>query len=148
MSPKPFTLDSVLSYRKRQESVAQEKFVLAEIAVSKASEMLAKEEHDLQALIHNLEKEQEAGIFAMDLARYQNRIEVGRAEVVRLRKILEEKRDIAVKKRQRLLEKAKEHKVLKTLKEQQNQSWREYLDKKEAAMLDEIAILHHDRTSS
>ncbi len=148
MSPKPFTLDSVLSYRKRQESVAQEKFVLAEIAVSKASEMLAKEERDLQLLIHKLEKEQEAGIFAMDLARYQNRIEVGRAEVIRLQKILEEKRDIAVKKRRRLLEKAKEHKVLKTLKEQQNQSWREYLDKKEAAMLDEIAILHHDRNSS
>ena len=34
---------------------------------------------------------------------------------------------------------------LKTLKEQQNKAWNKYLEKKEAAMLDEIAILHHNR---
>ena len=34
---------------------------------------------------------------------------------------------------------------MEKLKEKQNQSWKEHLEKKEAALLDEIAIIFHEK---
>ncbi len=138
-------MDSVLSFRKRQENIAQEKYALAELAVTQALERLNHKKREIEALTRALADKQRVGILAMEIGRYENKIEFGRVEIQQLENVFQEKKDIAVKKRQRLLEKAKDHKVLKTLKEQQNKSWLQYLDKKEAAILDEIAILHHDR---
>lgn len=138
-------MDSVLSYRKRQESIAQEKLVVAELAVTQALERLNHKKSEIQELTRALGKKQEIGIMAMEIGRYENKIELGRVEIQQLEKIFQEKKDIAIRTRLRLLEKVKDHKALKTLKEQQNKSWRQYLDKKETAMLDEVAILHHDR---
>ena len=36
--------------------------------------------------------------------------------------------------------------IMERLKEHQNSAWRKYLDKKEAAMLDEIAIIKYEST--
>jgi flagellar protein FliJ len=145
MPPKPFKLDSVLSFRKRQENIAQEKFIQAKLAAEKASQAVDAARQDLKHLIVTLEEKQVSGILSLELARFEDRIQYGRNQLQLLKNTLEEKHNIAQKKRKLLLEKAKDHKVLKTLKEQQNKSWKDYLDKKEAAMLDEIAILHHDR---
>jgi flagellar FliJ protein len=148
MSPKPFTLDSVLTFRKRQENLAQEKFVQAKIAVETASQVLDTTRQDLEHLILTLEEKQKKGIVALEFARFEERIQYGRTQVQLLRNTLEEKQKIARRRQKKLLEKAKDHQVLNTLKEQQNKAWKTYLDKKEAAMLDEIAILHHDRKIS
>jgi len=148
MPPKPFTLDSVLTFRKRQENMAQEKFVQAKIAAEMASQALDATRQDLEHLIRTLEEKQKKGILALELSRFEERIQYGRTQVQLLKNTLEEKQIIVRRRRKTLLEKAKDHKVLNTLKEQQNKAWKNYLDKKEAAMLDEIAILHHDRKIS
>jgi flagellar FliJ protein len=44
-----------------------------------------------------------------------------------------------------LIKRSKERKVMEKLKTRQNQAWRAHLDKKEAAMLDEIAVIFHER---
>ena len=127
--------------------MAQEKFVQAKIAAEMASQALDATRQDLEHLIRTLEEKQKKGILALELSRFEERIQYGRTHVQLLKNTLEEKQIIVRRRRKTLLEKAKDHKVLNTLKEQQNKAWKNYLDKKEAAMLDEIAILHHDRKS-
>jgi flagellar protein FliJ len=145
MPPKPFTLDSVLTFRKRQENMAQEKHIQAKIAAEMALQALDATRQDLEQLIRTQEEKQKTGILVLELARFEERIQYGRNQLQLLKNTLKEKQKIAAQRRKKLLEKAKEHKALNTLKEQQNKAWKNYLDKKEAAMLDEIAILHHDR---
>ena len=128
--------------------MAQEKFVQAKIAAEMASQALDATRQDLEHLIRTLEEKQKKGILALELSRFEERIQYGRTQVQLLKNTLEEKQIIVRRRRKTLLEKAKDHKVLNTLKEQQNKAWKNYLDKKEAAMLDEIAILHHDRKIS
>ena len=145
MIPKPFSLGTVLSFRKRQENIAQEKFIQAKIAVKIATQELEIAKHDLNTLIKTLEEKQNKGILAMELARFEERIHYDRIQLQFLKNSLDDRQKTAQRRRKTLLEKAKDYKVLNTLKEQQNSAWKNYLEKKEAAMLDEIAILRHNR---
>ncbi len=145
MSPKPFTLDSVLTFRKREENLAQEQFSQARLAVEKAEERLEIAKQEQEQLILTLEKEQKKGLLALEQARFEERIQYSSTQIQLLKNALKEKTGIAEKKRNNLIKKSKEFKILDALKEQQNKAWKDYLNKKEAAMLDEIAILHHDR---
>jgi len=148
MPPKPFTLDSVLKYRKRQESMAQEKFIQAKADAEMAFQALEEAKNALGNLINTLEEKQISGILAMELARFEERIQYARDQIELLKVSYQKKKKIVKDKRLLLLEKSRNYKVLDTLKEQQNRTWKNYLDKKEAAMLDEIAILRHDRKTS
>ena len=145
MSPKPFALHSILKFRKRSEDLAHEQFLRAQLAVNKAVETLERANKDLEILINELETKQINGITIEELSRYEERIQYQRLHIKELRNIHKVKKKASQKKRLKLLEKVKEHKTLTALKEQQDKSWKEYINKKEAAMLDEIAILHHDR---
>ena len=145
MSPSPFALNSVLKFRKRQENLAQEQFIQARIAAESAEKELNTAKIEQENLIHALETEQEKGLFVQDLARFEDRIQYGKRQIQLLRKNVQKKNDITQRKRKHLIEKSKEFKTLDSLKEQQNKIWNDYLEKQEAAMLDEIAILHHDR---
>ncbi len=66
-------------------------------------------------------------------------------------RIAELKKQLAKRKQQvtvcqnELLKKSRERQVMKKLKEKQNTAWKQYLNKKEAAMLDEIAIIYHNK---
>jgi flagellar FliJ protein len=145
MSPKPFSLDSILKYRKREKDLALEKVVRAQLAVKQATVALESAKNEQEALIVELETRQIDGISVEELSRYEERIQYQRGKILALKKNHESKQKILQQKRLKLLEKAKDHKTLTALKEQQNRTWKEYINKKEAAMLDEIAILHHDR---
>lgn len=148
MPPKPFTLDSVLNFRKRQENLAQEQFARARLAAEKAADTLAKAKLEQKDLILMLEMEQKKGLLILEQARYEERIQYSTTQIQLLKNILDEKTQLANRKRSNLVKKSKEFKILNTLKEQQNKTWKDYLNKQEAAMLDEIAILHHDRKSN
>ncbi len=148
MSPSPFALNSVLKFRKRQENLAQEQFVQARIAAESAEKKLNTAKIEQENLIRALETEQEKGLFVQDLARFEDRIQYGKRQIQLLKNKLQEKNKVTQRKRQRLIEKSKEFKTLDSLKEQQNKTWKDYLEKQEAAMLDEIAILHHDRKTN
>lgn len=145
MPPKPFRLDSILMYRKRLENLAQEQYIQAQAAAEKASQSLDRARRELVGLIHSLEERQRAGIMAQDLGRFEARIAYDRRQVQLLENILSERQETSQRRRAQLLEKARDYQVLNTLKEKQNLAWKTYLDKKESAMLDEIAILRHDR---
>lgn len=148
MPPKPFSLETVLTLRKRQENMAQDQFVQAKHSAERAATKFDAAKQNLQSLILHLEKEQKIGMIALELTRFEERIMYSKTELQLLSNTLEKKKKIVQNKRTILIQKAKEHKILTTLKEQQNKTWMEYLNKKEAAMLDEIAILHHDRKIS
>lgn len=145
MDPKPFTLGTILKHRKRQENIAQENFFQAQKAFNRAIEIMEEIKHDLNWLIDLLENKQQIGIFATELEQFEERILYCREQLLLQKKIVAEKQNALKKRRLDLLHKAREHKALNTLKEKQNRTWKTYLDKKEAAMLDEIAILRHNR---
>jgi flagellar FliJ protein len=52
------------------------------------------------------------------------------------------------KKRQHLLQASKNRKIIEKLEEQQNAAYKKHLDKLEAGMLDEIAVLSHEHKKS
>jgi len=145
MTPKPFSLGSILTFRKREKDLALEQVVRAQLAVKKAEEALKISECVLETLIVELETKQMNGITVEELSRYEERIQFQRGQIIELATTHEKRQKTVQKKRLTLLEKVKDHKTLTALKEQQNKTWKEYINKKEAAMLDEIAILHHDR---
>lgn len=145
MSPKPFSLDSILKFRKREKDLALEKVVRAQLAVKQATVALESAKNELETLIVGLETRQIDGISVEELSRYEERIQYQRGKILALKNNHENTQKKLHQKRLKLLEKAKDHKTLTALKEQQHRTWKEYINKKEAAMLDEIAILHHDR---
>ena len=58
---------------------------------------------------------------------------------------MQEKTETMQKEHQTLLERSKGRQILESLKEKQNRSWKEHLDKSEVSTLDEIAIVRHDK---
>ena len=146
MIPKPFSLHAVLKIRKRTEELAQQKFMRALKEYQGIEKKLEHARLQLVETIAILEKKQQEGILAVELKRYEESIQYKNHEIRSIEKLLLEKKQICENKRKHLLTKSREYKVLQTLQERQDLTWRRYLDKKEANMLDEIAILHHGRS--
>ena len=145
MPPKPFSLDVVLKIRKRKEDLAQQKFAKALAELKQIDQMLNTANNKLQEMISLLESKQQHGILAVELDIYDKAIRSSRTEIESLGQRRREKQQICDNKRKHLVAKSRDHKMLETLKEHQNRTWKQYQDKKEANMLDEIAILHHNR---
>lgn len=145
MPPKPFSLDSILRFRKSQEDLAQKSFIQKQLEADRAADHLNRTETTFQSLIEALEEKQTDGISIDELARYEERIQFELAQIKELKKTLVRKNKEAQQKRTILLEKMKDYKTLDTLKDEQNKLWKEHVEKKEAAMIDEMAILRHDR---
>ena len=68
-----------------------------------------------------------------------------KSELETLKKILIEKEANVLRERENTIKRSKERKVMEKLKEKQNATWQQYLNKKEAALLDEIAVIFHER---
>jgi flagellar FliJ protein len=147
MIPKPFSMDTVLKVRKREEDFAQQKFMQALEQQQKVENNLLSCKEKQNATIQLLAQKQQQGLIAVEMARFENKIEFNYRQINSLANLLQEKKQFTEKKRKILVQKSQEHKILETLKEQQNKNWDKYIEKKEAAMLDEIAILHHGRES-
>lgn len=148
MAIKQFSLGNILQFRKQQEDLARQKFVVAQLEEKKIQQSLYILQQELNALIQTLEKKQEKGMVAFELARYEERINYLRQQIILMNRELDRKKKIVQQKKIILLEKSKEHKVLEKLKENQNNAWQNYQNKKEAAMLDEIAVLRHERNDN
>ncbi len=148
MPPKPFSLDSILRFRKRQEELAQKNFIRKQLESDRAVRDLKQAESTFQALIAFLEEKQTLGVTIDELARFEERIQFERIQIEKFKKILTIKKKEVSQKRTVLLEKMKDYKTLDTLKDDQNKLWKKYIEKKEAAMIDEMAILGHDRNNN
>jgi flagellar FliJ protein len=141
---KPFSLENVLAYRKRLEDIAQHRFFEARKVQQQVEQKLAEEKKILHELSQRSERLQSEGVIITELIRYEERILQVKANVKAISKTLAEKAEIALREHQNLINRAKERQIMERLKERQNKAWATFLDKKETAILDEIAILRHD----
>ncbi|MBU1568433.1 MAG: flagellar export protein FliJ [Proteobacteria bacterium] len=141
---KPFSLQNVLAYRKRLENIAQHRFFEAKKAHRQVEQRLTEENNVLVELSLRSERLQSEGVNITELIRYEERILQVKTNVKAITKTLAEKAEIVSFEHQHLINKANERQIMERLKERQNKAWFAFLNKKETAMLDEIAILHHD----
>jgi len=142
---KPFGLQTVLDYRKRLEDAAQHKLVEARNVYVQIQKRFQTEERKLRDTLAERQRKEEEGISITELIRYEDHVERLERNLVAIRKTLQEKEHLVREAQAHLMKKAQEKQILEKLKESQNNAWRRYLDKKEALMLDEIAIIRHGR---
>lgn len=148
MPVKKFTMDSVLRFRKQQEDILTQKYLHVQRQEAETRKKLECLSSDHTQLVTTLSKKQEDGINVSDLARFEERMTYLKQQKEFVKNELTRRQKTVEKARKRLLAKSQEHKALKTLKEKQDNAWKEHLNRKEAIMLDEIAILRHDRIHS
>lgn len=141
---KPFSLNNVLAYRKRLEDIAQNRFFEAKKVHLLVEQKLAEENGILSDLTGRSEHLQTEGVNIIELIRYEERILQIKANILAIAKNLAEKAEILKREHQNLINRARERQIMERLKERQDRAWATYLDKKETAMLDEIAILRHE----
>ncbi len=142
---KPFSLETVLGYRKRLEDIAKNRLFKAQTEKQQVQDKLSQEQTGYTHLIETLDRRQTEGIEILDLIRYEDQIQFTKNRIIAIKKTLSEKTARVVVEREQLIQRSKERKIMEKLKEKQNQSWQEHLNKKEAALLDEIAIIFHDK---
>jgi len=145
---KPFRLDTVLKYRQRLKDVARNRFQHAQNQRNKAHEDLVAKENEYRNLIKAMTERQHNGVAVEELIRYQNRIDFVSAELQKLQETLKKKTETVVRERKHLITKNKEERVLEKLKAKQNLEYQQFIDKKESAMLDEIAVLYRNQQES
>lgn len=141
---KPFSLETVLAYRKRLADMAQQRFLEACRVHRQVEERLAEEHELLRQLSEESERRQRQGMGITDLIRFEERILQVKANIAAIAKNLEEKARQVASEQQQLARRVKERQIMERLKERQNRAWAIHMEKKETAMLDEIAILRHD----
>jgi flagellar protein FliJ len=144
---KPFSLDNVLAYRKRLADLAHQRFLEACNVHRQVEQRLAEETALFENLSKESEQKQRQGMAIVDLIRYEERIMQVQTNIVAIAKNLEEKALVVAKEQQQLARRVKEKQIMERLKERQNLAWAAYLEKKETATLDEIAILRYDNQS-
>lgn len=141
---KPFAFHTVLDYRKRLEDIARQRLAEAKKVLDSVAKKLREEQDDFSALIKQSELLQKEGVNILELVRYEDRITRAQANIEAIEKNLRDKTEILQQEQQNLLRRAKDRRIMERLKERQDIAWKGYLDKKELAMLDELAITRHD----
>lgn len=142
-STKPFSLDTVLNYKKRRKDEAGQRLVQAIKNKEAVAQKLANKLFEQIELSTQLEELQNKGIDIQMLILYEDRIEFLKHEADSIEKNLKAKERIVDTERNHLIACAKEHKILSQLKEKQNNAWRQHLSKKEASILDEVAVTRY-----
>ncbi|WP_456388192.1 flagellar export protein FliJ [Desulfolithobacter sp.] len=142
---KPFSMEPVLKYRQQQEDRARQRFMAAREKEESLRQDLVRQKDSLQQLFNDLDSQRIQGTTPEMLILFENRIDIVRDNVRKLEARVQEAAEKVHMERKRLIKARQERKVLERLKEHQNKAYRSYLAKKEAAMLDEIAVLFHNR---
>ena len=141
---KPFSLQTVLDYRKRLEDIAQHRFIEAKKIRETIEKKLGDEINALTEFIKETEKLQTVGIGITELIRHEERITAQKNNITAIKKHLKERSELVNKEQQNLIHRCKERRIMEQLKETQNKAWQIFLNKKEAAMLDELATSRHE----
>jgi len=142
---KPFALHAVLKYRRQLVDAAQKRLFQAQEKEAKLKEALRLVEEELAELYAGLQRENEQGITVDRLVLFDHRIDLVKEQVARRKTELEKQQLLVAQKRQQLVKASKDRKIIEKLEEQQNAAYKKYIEKKEAGMLDEIAVLSHER---
>jgi flagellar FliJ protein len=142
---KPFSLHAVLKYRQQLEDLARQRLYQALEVEARLREAQLKVDAELAELYRCLQRDQEQGTTVDRLILFDHRIELVKEEAVRRQTELDKQKVQVEKKRQQLIKTSKDKKIMEKIREQQNAAYAKYLEKKEAGMLDEIAVLSHAR---
>ena len=98
----------------------------------------------MSQFIEEIEKVQREGIGITELIRYEERITSQKLNILAIQKNLAEKTDTVGKEQENLMHRSQERQIMEQLKDTQDKAWLRFINKKEAAMLDEIASSRHE----
>lgn len=140
---KPFTLDTVLDFRKQSEDIAKNALIKAQQAEAVVIKQLREKEAESSSLISSLDAMMQQGMAVEDHILFEQRIAYVANQLTEIRSALDERKQLVERRKQILIAKSKERKIMEKLKEKKNAAYQKYLDKKEAAVLDEIAVLRY-----
>lgn len=137
---KQFELEQVLRYRLDVERLRKQEFATAKQGFENAYERLVREEQQASTVSNEFSERQceldsieEIRRYADYFARKRSEIKTQKKRVAQLGHVLNERREV-------LLDATKDKKVLESLKERKEFEFRQEMDKKEQAFMDEIAI--------
>jgi len=142
---KPFALDTVLKHRKSLEEQAIYRLVKAQEEENEAQRQLQEDESILATLLETFSREQSQGIEVVRLAWFEQRIPLIEQQIAAARLLVQKKKEGVKVAQELLILKSKERKIMETLQQKQDASWRKYLNRKETAILDEVAVIFHNR---
>lgn len=142
---KPFKLTAVLRYRQQLEDAAVTKMTQAQRHLENQKKLLENVQGEYQELLNDLQQSQTNGIAIDELLRYESRLDWLQQKRHKLAGEVESAENKVEQRRRIVVAKSRDKKVLEQLKVRQNSAWQRYLDKKETAQLDEIAVLAHER---
>ena len=142
---KPFALDTVLKHRKNLEEQAIYRLVKAREEENEAQRQLQEDESILAILLETFSREQSQGIEVVRLTWFEQRIPLIEQQVAAARLLVQKKKEGVQRAQELLIRKSKERKIMETLQQKQDASWRQYLSQKETATLDEVAVIFHNR---
>ncbi len=142
---KPFNLHTVLSYRQRLEDIAINRLAETRKAERLARKKLKDEEDKYELIVAKIEQLQSDGVSINDLIRLEEHLLYVKDQVEKLSQELLQKKKLMAQRQKELLKRSRDRQVLDKLKDRQNLMYKNYLDKKEAATLDEIAIIFHNK---
>lgn len=142
---KPFSLQTVLSYRQRLEDIAVNTLAEAKQAEQQTKVRLAEQQKVYDSLVALIDRIQNEGVSINDLIHHEDHLTFVKVKIKELETELTERQNTVAKRQEELLQKSRDRQVMDKLKERQNSAYRQYLNKKEAAILDEIAIIYHNK---
>jgi len=142
---KPFSLDTVLNYRLQLEKVALNRLFAAEKKRAEALHALQQQQQSYDNLLNELTRRRSQGMDVGEMIRYEERIILEKKELELLQTALADQEKKVLRERDNVIQKSKERKVMEKLKVKQDAAWKRHLNKKEAALLDEIAVIFHER---
>ncbi len=142
---KPFSLQTVLKHRKQMVDMAVNRLAEAEKKRKLLYSKLQENEKRYSELLTLLAERQNNGMAVEELIRFEEHIIFLKAKIVELAEKVEDADEVVLRAKTHVLNKSKEKQIMEKLRDRQNLAWKLHLDKKETAMLDEIAVMSHDR---
>ena len=142
---KPFSMHAVLKYRQQLEDVARQNMHRALEQETRLRDALIRSQEELASLHRDLQRESAVGTTADRFLLFEYRIDLVKEQIIRRQNDLDKQQVQVAKKRQHLVKTSKDKKIMEKLQEQQNAAFKTSLAHREAAVLDEIAVLSHGR---
>ncbi len=143
----PFKLHTVLKHRQRLEDTARNRFIEAKEAAADVRKRYAEEQKRLTALIAERDQRQQQGIDITMLLRFEEMITRLTENIAAIKTNLEDREKLVGQMHANLLSRTGERRIMEQLRDEQNRAWKQELEKREAKMLDEIAVMRHNSRS-
>ncbi len=141
-------MEAVLKYRKRLKDQSMSSFQQAQRERNRAEQAWLRKRAEYTTLVDTRAELEHQGVNVDEHIRYQNRIEYVSTELAELEDTVKKKTETVILRRRQLVKRRKEERALEKLKEKQNVEYLKFIERKEAAMLDEIALLHRNQKDS